>query len=380
MKVPFSALGAQYRRHKVELDAAVQRVLESGFYIGGPEVEEFERAFAADCGAGQCIGVANGTDALALALRAAGVKRGDEVIVPAVSAYPTTAAVVQAEAVPVFVDVRLEDGLIDVELVDQSITPLTRAIVPVHLYGSMCAMEELAKISLRRAIPIVEDCAQAHGARLGERPAGSYSLAAAFSFYPTKNLGAYGDAGAMTTGSVEAADKLRRLRNYGQRNRYEHVEPGVNSRLDPLQAALLAVKLRSLPADNARRRALAERYEAGLRGLEGLSLLQIAGGSTPSRHLFVVRLRDIPREAFQRALAEQGVETLVHYPIAMPDQAATDPSWRARSQCPNARAFCASVISLPLYPELTEEQIDYTVAAVRSTLASREWWRAGLGS
>lgn len=370
MKVPFGALGDHYRRHQQDLDAAVSRVLASGWYVGGPEVEAFEKAFAQFAQAPQCVGVANGTDAIALALRANGVGRGDEVIIPAVSAYPTTVAVLQAEAVPVFVDVRLADGLIDPSLVAEAITERTKALLPVHLFGAMCAMEELAALANQRGLTLIEDCAQAHGACLLEKPAGSFGAAAAWSFYPTKNLGAFGDAGAVTTASPEVADKLRRLRNYGQRNRYEHVERGVNSRLDPLQAAVLAVKLRWLAEELARRRGIAARYEAGLRDLESVAPLQLAHGSMPSRHLFPVLLREpARREAFQRALADRGVETLIHYPIPMPDQAATEQAFRRHDRYPNARALCKGVVSLPIHPELTDAQVDYTLDAVRAAVA-----------
>ena len=311
--------------------------------------------------------MANGTDAIALALRAAGLHPGDEVITTAFSAYPTTVGILQSEAVPVFADVHLEDGLIDPSRVEAALTTRTRALVPVHLYGAMAAADELAVLARKRGLALIEDCAQAHGASLHGRPAGSFGPLAAWSFYPTKNLGAFGDGGAVTCQSAEHAERLQRLRNYGQRNRYQHVERGWNSRLDPLQAALLAVKLRTLAAENERRRQLAQRYLAGLAGLGSLTPLRIPAGCTPSRHLFAVRLHDPSgREALQRALAERGVETLIHYPIAMPDQQATGAALR-RGEWPNARLLAASVLSLPLHPELADEQIDHVIDSLRAT-------------
>jgi dTDP-4-amino-4,6-dideoxygalactose transaminase len=366
MKVQFGGLALQYRRLEREIDEAVRRVLESGYYIGSPELEAFERSFAAFASAPCAAGVANGTDAIALALLAAGVQEGDEVIIPAVSAYPTTVGVVQARAVPVFVDVRPESGLIDPALVEEAITPRTRAVLPVHLYGVAADLGALEQIARRRGLALVEDCAQAHGTAWRGRPAGSVGVAAAWSFYPTKNLGAVGDAGAVTTGSPEVAEKVRRLRNYGQTNRYEHALMGVNSRLDPLQAAILSVKLRHLGEELARRRALASRYDRGLAGLAGVAPLQVPEGTESSRHLYPIRLREgARRETFQKALAQDGIETLIHYPIAMPDQAATRAEWRRHDRYPAARGLVAAVVSLPLHPELEEAQVDHVIAAVR---------------
>lgn len=366
MKVRFGGLDQQYRRWAADIDAAVRRVLESGYYVGGPEVDAFEKAFAAFVGAPHAVGVANGTDAIALGLIAAGVRPGDEVIVPALSAYPTTVAVVQAGAVPVFVDVQPHNGLIDPARVASAIGPRTRALVPVHLYGTCCDLDALEAICAARGLVMVEDCAQAHGAAFRGRRAGTVGLTAAWSFYPTKNLGAVGDAGAITTRSPELAERLKRLRNYGQANRYEHVERGYNSRLDPIQAAILSVKLRHLEADNMRRRELASRYDAGLRDLEPILPLVIPEDSVSARHLYPVRVQNASRrEALQHALAADGIETLVHYPIAMPDQRATLPAWRREDTYEVARRLAACVVSLPLHAELGDAQVDHVVTSVR---------------
>jgi dTDP-4-amino-4,6-dideoxygalactose transaminase len=362
--VPFNDLGTAYRRLRPAIDAALDRVAASGWYVGGPEVEAFEKAFAAHAGARHAIGVGNGTDAIALALRAVGVRRGDHVIVPSLSAYPTAVGVLQAEAVPSFVDVD-ESGLIDVSAVEQALTPSVRAIVCVHLYGNCADGGALAQLCAKHDRMLVEDCAQAHGASRDGKRAGSFGRAAAWSFYPTKNLGALGDAGAVTSDDDATAGTLRRLRNYGQRDRYEHVERGFNSRLDPLQAAVLAAKLPALEGDNARRRAIAERYDRAFAGLELVRPVPVPAGVVPNRHLYAVLLpsKDV-RARFSAFLAERGIETLIHYPIAMPDQAASDAAWSAGRALPMARSLCARVVSLPLYPDLTDTQAEQVVAAV----------------
>ncbi len=366
VEVPFNDPGAQYRLQKAAIDAAVSRVLESGWYIGGPEVEAFESAFARATEAPHAVGVANGTDAIALALRALGVGRGDEVIVPAVSAYPTAVAVAQAEAVPVFVDIREDDGTIDPDQVEVAITPRTKAVVPVHLYGNCADVAALADRCRRSGLVLVEDCAQAHAGRLHDRALGTWGDAGAWSFYPTKNLGALGDAGAVTCADPAIAARLRELRNYGQRNRYEHVTRGVNSRLDPIQAAILRVKLERLALDTTRRRAIASTYDAGLADLACLRPLRHRPESLPSRHLYPVLLGDeTDREAFQNALHAGGIETLIHYPIPMPDQEATPLVCTPGTSYPVARSFCRRIVSLPLYPTLTDEQVGTVIAVVR---------------
>jgi len=372
--VPFNDPGRIYRRLREPIDAAVSAVLASGWYVGGPPIETFEREFAAFAGVQQVVGVANGTDAIALALRALGVGAGDRVIVPAISAYPTTVGVYQAGATPLYVDVD-QRGLIDVEAVAAVAEENVKAVICVHLFGHMADAARLRAIADQRGWSFVEDCAQSHGAVRDGRPAGTFGHAAAWSFYPTKNLGAFGDAGAVSTDSgVALADRLRRLRNYGQRNRYEHVDRGFNSRLDPLQAAILSVRLGHLGEENQRRAEIARRYDAALDGLPELTVVGPPAGSVSSHHLYAVlidrREGESGRDAFQQALKSDGVETLVHYPIPMPDQAASDPAWSGGRAFPVARSFAGRIVSLPLYPDLRDDEVEAVTAAVRRWAAA----------
>lgn len=363
-KIPFTDLGAGQRRLHKEISAAVARVLESGWYIGGPEVSAFERAFAAAAGVPFAVGVANGTDAIALALRALGIGRGDGVVVPALSAYPTTVGVRQAEATPAFVDVDAH-GLIDVTQVEALLAAGARAILCVHLYGNCADTTTLRGLAQKYGAVLVEDCAQAHGASRDGVAAGCAGAMASWSFYPTKNLGALGDAGAVSCADEATAQKVARLRNYGQQNRYEHVETGFNSRLDPLQAAILAAKLPSLAAETARRRAIADRYDRALAAQAQVVPVPVPARSVPNRHLYPVVLpsKDL-RSSFQAFLADAGIETLIHYPIPMPDQKASEPSWGGGRAFPRARKLCETVVSLPCHPDLSDEHVDAVATAV----------------
>jgi dTDP-4-amino-4,6-dideoxygalactose transaminase len=362
--VPFNDLASQYHRLQGLFDQAVARVLASGCYVGGPEVETFEADFARQVGVKHAIGVANGTDAIALALRALDIGPGDEVITTAVSAYPTAVGIFQSGATAVFVDVDQETGLIDPGQIEVAIGSKTRAILPVHLYGNIADLAAITNIGRKNGLVVVEDCAQAFGSAAPGVRAGQVGLAASWSFYPTKNLGGIGDGGAVTTNSDDLAERLRRLRNYGQRDRYEHVELGFNSRLDPIQAAILGVKLRHVEEDNEKRRSIADRYDRAFVAVRGLRCLQPKPGSLPNRHLYPVLLENATaRTGFQRYLANEGVQTLIHYPIAMPAQTATPPSNRVGSW-KRASNFCARVVSIPLYPDLTDAQIDRVIGSV----------------
>ena len=366
--VPFTDLGASQRRHHAQIALAITRVLDSGWYIGGPEVASFERAFASAAGLPFAVGVANGTDAIALALRALGIGAGDAVIIPALSAYPTTVGVRQAEATPAFVDVD-QHGLMDVVATERLLAqggtqaPRIRAILCVHLYGNCADTTALRNLARQYGVALLEDCAQAHGASRDGIPAGGTGEAAAWSFYPTKNLGALGDAGAVTCRDEAMAQRLIRLRNYGQQTRYEHVEPGVNSRLDPLQAAILSAKLLSLESENARRRILGQRYDEALAASENVVPVPVPPHSIPNRHLYPVLLAsgDL-RTDFQAFLAQRGIETLIHYPIAMPDQKASDVAWSGGRDFPQARQFCERVVSLPCHPDLSDQQLEEVIA------------------
>jgi dTDP-3-amino-3,4,6-trideoxy-alpha-D-glucose transaminase len=331
----------------LEVAAAIARVVERGWFVLGPEVDAFERAFAESCAARFAIGVGNGTDAIALALRALGIGHGDEVIVPALTAAFTGLAVIASGATPRIVDVEAETLTLDPDACAAAVTSRTKAIVPVHLYGQPADMTAIRRIAERHALAIVEDCCQAHLATEKGAPVGTTSHAGAFSFYPTKNLGALGDGGAVITGDEAVATRVRRLRNGGQRNRYDHVEPGVNSRLDELQAAVLRARLPFLPAWTARRRQLAARYRR-----------ELSDAVTPVRerdpghvyHLFPVRVPE--RDELSAHLARAGIGTLVHYPVplsAQPAFAAYEPE-----PCPVASSAAAELLSLPLHPRLAD--------------------------
>ena len=352
-RIPFLDVGRTYHELKEEIDAAVQRVLNSGWYILGEELEAFEAEFAAYCGARHCIGVANGLDALHLILRAYGIGPGDEVIVPAHTFIATWLAVTHAGASPVPVETR-DDASYTMapESIAAAITPRTRAIIPVHLYGRPADMDPLNQIAARHGIKVIEDAAQAHGALYKGRKAGSLGDAAAFSFYPGKNLGAFGDGGAVTTADGELAAKLRSLRNYGSSAKYVHDLIGLNSRLDPLQAAILRVKLRHLDEWNARRLALAERYRRHLAGTD-VRLPDISAGFASVFHLFVIRSKK--RNLLQDRLQEAGIGTIVHYPIPPHKQRAYS-SMRSL-QLPIAERLAAEVLSLPIGPHLSADAV-----------------------
>lgn len=358
LRVPFLSLRPG---EDVEaLRSAVNRVIDRGWFILGPELEAFEAEFAVASSAAHAVGVNTGTDAIALLLRGLGIGPGDEVITAPLTAAYTALAVMMAGARPVFVDIDPVRLTIVPEQVEAAITSRTAAILPVHLYGQTADMVALADITERHGLALVEDAAQAHLATCGGRPVGSFGAGAAFSFYPTKNLGALGDAGAVTTNDGALADRLRRLRNGGQRARYQHDEFGVNSRLDEMQAAILRERLQRLPQWTAQRRALAARYRTRLAG----GPVDVPAEREPGHvyHLFVVRTAG--REAFQAHLRAAGVETLVHYPIPLTRQAAF--ASEAPGVCPEADRAAAEVCSLPLYPSLSDEDVDYVTDAVRS--------------
>ena len=338
--------------------AAIDRVIERGWFVLGPEVDAFEAEFAAACGARHAVGVGSGTDAIALLLRAAGVGPGDEVLVPAMTAGYTALAVVATGAVPVFVDVEPDTLTIDARACEQMVTPRTRAVVPVHLYGQAAAMDAVAAVASRHALAVVEDCCQAHLATRQGQAVGTAAGGGAFSFYPTKNLGAIGDGGAVITGDAAIASRVRRLRNGGQADRYHHVEAGVNSRLDELQAAVLRARLPLLPAWTERRRALAAAYRAALP-----ALVRTIPERDPGHvyHLFPIRSDD--RDGLRAHLAAAGVEALVHYPVALPAQ----PAFAAgggSGRCPEAARAAGELLSLPLNPRLSEADVRRVAAAV----------------
>jgi dTDP-4-amino-4,6-dideoxygalactose transaminase len=363
MAVSFGNLRTHYDAYREEIDAAVRRTLESGWYVLGRELAAFEQEFAAYIGVKHCVGVANGTDAIEVALRALGVGAGDEAITVSHTATFTAVGIAGAGAKPVFVDIDEQTYTMDPSAVSAAVTQNTKAIVPVHLYGMPADLDAIER-AVDGKFPIVEDVAQAHGARLRGRRLGSIGTLACFSFYPSKNLGAFGDGGAVTTNDDALAERLRQIRNGGQADRYQHVVLGVNSRLDELQAAILRAQLPHLDAMNARRREIAARYGRGLTGVPGLILPR----SEPRDMCFVYHLyvlRSEQRDALRAKLAQHGVAAQVHYPIPAHRQ----PAFAASNGSPALPAtdrVSAEVLSLPMYPELSDAEVDEVVAAVRA--------------
>ena len=362
MNIPFLDLGAAYRELQTEIDAAVARSLASGHYIGGPEVRSFEEEFATYCSAAHAVGVANGLDALHLALRAMDVGPGDEVIVPSNTYIATWLAVSQCGATPVPVEPDAHTYNIDPALIEAAITPATRVILPVHLYGQPADMDPILAIARKHGLRVLEDGAQAHGARYKGQRLGAHGDAVAWSFYPGKNLGAMGDCGAVTTNDPHIADRIRVLRNYGSRVKYVNEVQGYNSRLDPLQAAILRVKLAKLDEWNARRSAIAQRYQQGLFNC-GLTLPHVPEWAAPVWHLYVVQ--HTQRDALQKALADNGVGSLIHYPIPPHRQAAYSEAGFASGAFPIASRMADQVLSLPIGPHMAMGDANAVVLAVR---------------
>ena len=363
--IDFLSLKQVNAPHRAAIQAALTRVLDSGWYVLGEEVEAFERDFAAYCGTTHCIGVANGLDALHLILRGYGIGPGDEVIVPSNTFIATWLAVTQAGATPVPVDPDEHTHNIDPQRIEAAITPRTRAIMPVHLYGQPADMDPILEIADRHGLRVVEDAAQAHGARYQGRRAGSLGDAAGFSFYPGKNLGALGDGGAITTSDDALAARLRQLRNYGSSVKYRHDVAGFNSRLDELQAAVLRAKLPHLDAENTARRACAAEYLAALQGAP-LVLPRVLPGTEPVWHLFVVRSER--RDALQAGLREHGIGTLVHYPVACHRQGAY--AGQAWPVLPVAERLQDQVLSLPIAPYLHTRDLRAVAEAVHAVCAA----------
>jgi dTDP-3-amino-3,4,6-trideoxy-alpha-D-glucose transaminase len=365
INIPFGDLKRQYESIRDELDAAALHVLAGGWYILGPATHAFEKAFAAFCGVDHAVGVGNGTEALHLALVALGVGPGDEVITVANAAVYEALTILQTGARPVFVDVDERSYNLDPALLEIAITSRTKAIMPVHLYGRMADMDAILAIAARHGLPVVEDCAQAHGAISRGRAAGSMGACGCFSFYPTKNLGALGDGGMIVTDDAALAEKLRRLRQYGWERKYYSTEPGgVNSRLDELQAALLQVKLGHLAEWNALRRQWAECYDDLLTGT-GLILPETPRNGEHVYHLYVVRTKE--RDRLQAALRESGIGADIHYPLPAHLQPIYTHLAPAGS-LPVTERLANEVLSLPMYPELTQAEVEAVAAAVRTAL------------
>jgi dTDP-4-amino-4,6-dideoxygalactose transaminase len=366
MNVPVVELKSQYTSLRPEVDVAIQQVLDASWYILGEQGRRLEEEFAAYLGMAHAVGVGNGTDAIQLALTALGVQPGDEVITTPTTAAPTAMAIRSAGAIPVFADIDERTVTLDPAAVARHITPRTRAVVPVHLYGHPVDMDPLLALAREHNLKVVEDCAQAHGTRYRGRLVGTMGDAAAFSFYPSKNLGAYGDAGAVVCHDPDLARKLRMLRNYGEEERYHHTIEGINSRLDEIQAAILRVKLPHLDAWNERRRAIAAQYNRGICH-KGVILPAEQPWGHHVYHLYVIRTAH--RDALRQHLADHGVGTQIHYPIPLHLQKAFAYLGQGPGTCPVSEALAPQLLTLPMYPELTDEQVAYVADCVNDFTA-----------
>lgn len=353
----FNEFKRQYSLIKEEVNEAIKRVLESGWYILGKEGEAFEKEFSDYLSIGYCVGVANGTEAIALSLMAVGVEHGDEVITTNMTAFPTITAIMQIGAIPVVVDVNSNDALIDVSKIEEKITSKTKAIMPVHLYGQSCDIDAIQEICQNNNISLVEDCAQAVGTSYRGKKVGTYGKCSAFSFYPTKNLGAYGDAGAIATNDKSIYDKLLKLRNYGQSRRYYHDDAGINSRLDELQAAILRVKLKYIDQWNDRRREIADYY---INNIKTVECMQEHSYGCSNYHLFVVK--SDKREELLSYLNENGVNALIHYPVPINKQNAF--IGQKDEEFLNAENLANCILSLPMYPDLLDEEVKRVVDVI----------------
>lgn len=362
-------LSAQYRAIKSEIDAAIQGVIEETAFVRGARVTAFEETFAAFSGTSACVGVGNGTDAIYLALRVLGIGAGDEVITVSHTFIGTIEGIVLAGAKPVFVDVTEDTLVMDPDLIEAAVTPATRAIMPVHLYGHPCDMNKINEIAARHGLKVVEDAAQAHGAKWNGRPVGGIGDAGCFSFFPGKNLGAYGDGGAVTSNDVELVERIRGLANHGRKDKYIHDVVGVNSRLDALQAAVLSVKLARLEDWNRLRRSHAAVYDEAFK--DGLVRpLAVQTDAEPVYHLYVVRVPETGRDRAVAELNDQGIAAAVHYPVPLHLQPALAGEGPGEGAFPVTEKAAREVISLPVYPEMTDEDIHRVADTLKDALGA----------
>lgn len=349
--------GAHTAAYRTEIDEAIKRVLDSGWYVLGKEVDEFEKEFASFIGSQHCISVANGTDAIAVILQAAGIGKGDEVITTSHSAVATTAAIEQVGATPVFADIEPDIFTLDPLSVKSRISSKTKALVPVHIYGHPIDIPAFQKLALEHDLFLLEDCAQAHGAQFNNISVGKFGHAASFSFYPTKNLGAIGDGGGITTDVESFAEDMKAIRQYGWKERYVSSSCGINSRLDEMQAAILRVKLKGLKMDIERRRSIAARYSEVLKEKPAIKAPVERANYRHAYHLYVM-LCDA-RSELQDYLKDKGIGTALHYPLAIHQQAAYRDRIKGGNDLPVTEEIYHKVLSLPMYPELSDEQVDY---------------------
>jgi dTDP-4-amino-4,6-dideoxygalactose transaminase len=363
--IPLIDLRQQYRRLKLRLKACLERVFDSGQFILGQEVEDFEREFAAYCRARYAVGVASGTDALLLSLRACGVSKGDQVIVPSFTFIAVATAVTYLGAIPRFIDIDEQSFAIDPDKIEEGITPRTKAIIPVHLYGQAAQMDKIIKIARKNNLMVIEDACQAHGALFKGRKVGTFGGLGCFSFYPSKNLGGYGDGGMVVSSDARLIQRVRVLRNYGQTEKYLYSHVGYNSRLDAIQAALLRLKLPYLDRWNRMRRRIARWYSSALKGLP-LVLPRELPDRTHVYHVYAIRSKQ--RQRLQAVLAQAGIQTAIHYPVPLHLQECFRGLGYKPGDFPVAERVSKEILSLPMYPELTHPQVNYIASIIRSCL------------
>lgn len=373
MVIPLTDLKAQYRSIKEEVDAAIQRVVQQGQFILGPEVRAFEEEMAAYCGTRFAVGVASGTDALHLALLASGTKPGNEVITTPFTFIATAEAITQCNATPVFADIDPRTYNLNPEQIEDKITPRTRAIIPVHLYGQPANMEPILGISKKHNLTIIEDCAQALGAEYRGKKVGSIGDAGCLSFFPAKNLGAYGDGGMVVTNDTKIAEVVDILRKHGARTSYYHLLPGFNSRLDTIQAAILRVKLKHLDEWNELRRSRANLYDQLLSQIDGIEPPCVGEHSRPSVNYYTIRLKDsrLNRDELRKHLETKGIQTAVYYPLSLHLQEVYESLGYKPGDFPQSELAQEQVLSLPMYPELSQRQIEEVVSAISAYCSSK---------
>ena len=363
MKIPFVDLHTQYLDNKTSIDTAIETVIKETSFIKGTHVKQFEENYAKAIGVKHCIGVANGTDAIYIVLKMLGIGEGDEVITAAISWISTSETITQAGATPVFVDINPDTYTIDCSLIEKRITSKTKAIIPVHIYGQPADLKPIIDICNKYNLQLIEDCAQAHFAEYNNKYVGTYGIAATFSFYPGKNLGAYGDAGAIITNDDELAEKCRMYSNHGALVKHHHIIEGINSRLDGLQAAILNAKLPLIHKWNKKRLANAMYYSEILADIKELNLPEIRENIFHIFHVYCIRAEK--RDELQNFLKENGIETAIHYPVALPNMPAYKYRGYKPSDFPIASSYQDKILSLPMFPELSKEQMDYVAAKIK---------------
>ena len=369
MQIKYLDLQAQYQSIKPEIDAAIQKVLDTSSYVLGPSVADFETRFAEYCGTSHCVGVNNGTNALQLAIESLGIGKGDEVITAANTFIATAAALAHSGAKPILVDIDAATRNIDPNRIEQAITPRTKALMPVHLYGCMTDMEAISAIANKRNLPIIEDCAQAHGARHKGKRAGSIGSLGGFSFYPGKNLGAYGEGGAVTTSDAALARNIKLLRDHGSERKYYHDRLGYNARLEGIQGAVLGVKLKHLDKWNAERNRVARRYSERLHGLP-IRLPLVHPDFEQVFHLYVIE--SDRRNELQEYLTKAAITTLIHYPVPIHLQPAFAYLEYREGAFPDTEKSASQELSLPIYPEMSNDQVDFVSDAISRFFSGRE--------